>query len=133
MSDLILPHGAQTELPARKSSERLAQDLDRAGLGDLADRARRDEFNDFFSEHGNPRQHLLLTLLAEKQIAERRARKAPRQERLKLMARASAIESFGRRVQNDFGRYRATRAEADLWAQHEDRIIALRETTGRVH
>jgi hypothetical protein len=123
MSDLIVPQDPKP-IPPRQSSDRLARDLEDAGSPELAARARRDEFNDFFSEHQAPQAWLRAELLRVIDALERNARKATYQDRQAMTLEAKGLKRVYDRAYR--GHYLAGKAEADLWATHEQQVLAAR-------
>lgn len=79
------------------SSEKLAQALEEAGLPTMARLARRDYYNDYFSELATP------SLQLDQDLANART---PAAERL--------------RARHHAGEFEATKAEGDAWAETED-------------
>lgn len=91
-----------------KTSEFLATELDKAGLPDLAIRARRDEFHDFLSPHTFPE----LTLV----------------EALRIAGTPEAIAIRTRVIDGEFD---ASTEESDDWARSPEGQEMLSMLTGK--
>jgi hypothetical protein len=111
-----IEEGRVTADVRHESSELLASALEAAGCPDLAARARRDEWNDYFAPDHLAPQHALLAEL------DRRARRERHVVRLALREIILDVKH---------GRFDATKREADLWAKSEEAIVAMRQLAGR--
>lgn len=89
----------------QRTSEVLAQHLDAAGLPDLAQRARNDEFHDYLSPHALPQHQLMYALGVEAGKAQ--ARRHIDQRNQILAIQRGVME----------GAFDADKRESDDWAK----------------